>query len=95
VVDLLHESLLDTVTLDTGQVDFGRKGGMSMAKQVKALIQVLRKESERKGSSVFTFLEISAFVQLLKLKGDAEAMIDVMRTESYLLLKGSKLYQLL
>jgi hypothetical protein len=47
------------------------------------------------GSSVFTFLEISAFVQLLKLKGDAEAMIDVMRTESYLLLKGSKLYQLL
>jgi hypothetical protein len=43
------------------------------------------------GSSVFTFLEISAFVQLLKLKGDAEAMIDV----TYLLLKGSKLYQLL
>jgi hypothetical protein len=94
-VDLLHESLLDTVTLDTGQVDFGRKGGMSMAKQVKALTQVLRKESERKGSSVFTFLEISEFVQLLRLKGDAEAMIDVMRTESYLLLKGSKLYQLL
>ena len=35
VVDLLHESLLDAVTLDTGQIDFGRKGGMSMAKQVR------------------------------------------------------------
>ena len=34
VVSLLHESLLDTITLDTGQVDFNRKGGMSMAKQV-------------------------------------------------------------
>jgi hypothetical protein len=45
----------------------------------------------QKVPSVFTFLEISAFVQLLKLKGDAEAMIDV----TYLLLKGSKLYQLL
>ena len=94
-MDLLHESLLDTVTLDTGQVDFGRKGGMSLAKQVKALTQVLRKEGERKGSQIFTFLEIHEFVQLLKLKGDTEGLIDVMRTESYLLLKGPKLYQLL
>jgi hypothetical protein len=83
------------VTLDTGQVDFGRKGGMSLAKQVKALTQVLRKEGDRKGSQIFTFLEIHEFVQLLKLKGDTEGLIDVMRTESYLLLKGPKLYQLL
>lgn len=34
VVDMLHESLLDAMTLDTGKIDFGRKGGMSMAKQV-------------------------------------------------------------
>ena len=35
VVQLLHESLLDAFTADTGEVDFGRKGGMSLAKQVK------------------------------------------------------------
>lgn len=35
VVQLLHESLLDAFTTDTGEVDFGRKGGMSLAKQVK------------------------------------------------------------
>lgn len=34
VVQLLHESLLDAFTTDTGEVDFGRKGGMSLAKQV-------------------------------------------------------------
>ena len=35
VVQLLHESLLDAFTTDTGEVDFGRKGGMSLAKQVR------------------------------------------------------------
>lgn len=34
VVQLLHESLLDAFTTDTGEIDFGRKGGMSLAKQV-------------------------------------------------------------
>lgn len=38
VVQLLHESLLDAFTTDTGEVDFGRKGGMSLAKQVKECI---------------------------------------------------------
>jgi len=36
VVQLLHESLLDAFTTDTGEVDYSRKGGMSLAKQVPA-----------------------------------------------------------
>jgi DNA helicase MCM8 len=39
VVDLFNECMLDAVTLDSGEIDFGRKGGMSMAKQVKALVR--------------------------------------------------------
>ena len=62
---------------------------------MKALTAVLRKESERKGSNLFSLHEIHDFVQLLKLKGNTEAIVDVMRTESYLLMKGNKLYQLL
>ena len=37
-MQLLHESLLDAFTTDTGEVDFGRKGGMSLAKQVNIII---------------------------------------------------------
>ena len=37
VVQLLHESLLDAFTTDTGEIDFGRKGGMSLAKQVEQM----------------------------------------------------------
>mmetsp|Transcript_16885 Transcript_16885/g.25436 ORF Transcript_16885/g.25436 Transcript_16885/m.25436 type:complete len:417 (-) Transcript_16885:132-1382(-) len=94
VVDMLHESLLDAVTLDTGQIDFGRKGGMSTAKQVKALVHVLRKEGERRNSYIFSLKEISEFVQLLRLKNDVSSLVDIMRTECYLLLKGPRLYQL-
>jgi DNA helicase MCM8 len=41
VVDLFNECMLDAVTLDSGEIDFGRKGGMSKAKQVKALVSLL------------------------------------------------------
>ena len=47
VVDILHESLLDAVTLDTGQIDFGRKGGMSMAKQVPVMCPYLHNQDGR------------------------------------------------
>lgn len=34
VVSLLQESILDTLTSELGVIDIGRKGGMSLAKQV-------------------------------------------------------------
>ena len=34
VSQLLHESLLDAFTTETGVMDFGRKGGLSLSKQV-------------------------------------------------------------
>lgn len=34
MVKLLQESLLDVFTDDTGVVELGRKGGLSLAKQV-------------------------------------------------------------
>ena len=34
VVHLLQESILDACTTDSGVIDFNRKGGMSIAKQV-------------------------------------------------------------
>ena len=59
------------------------------------MAQVLRREGQRRGGSMlFTHKEISEYVSLLKLKNDVGSIIDVMRTECYLLLKGPKLYQL-
>jgi hypothetical protein len=48
-VQLLHESLLDAFTTDTGEVDFGRKGGMSLSKQMKSLVSALNREVTVRG----------------------------------------------
>ena len=34
VVNLLQESILDSLTTESGVIEIGRKGGMSLAKQV-------------------------------------------------------------
>jgi DNA helicase MCM8 len=94
VVQLLQESLLDAFTTETGEIDLKRKGGMSIAKQVKALAQMLSKEANLKGSTMFSRVEILEIILRMKLEKDGSSLIDVMMTESYLLAKGNKTYQL-
>lgn len=94
VVQLLQESLLDVFTTECGAIDSGRKGGISLAKQVKGLVQVMTRECTLRGSNMFSRQDISALCQKLALDKEVDALIDVMRTECYLLLKGPRLYQL-
>jgi DNA helicase MCM8 len=94
VVQLLQESLLDVFTTDSGIIDAGRKGGISLAKQVKALVKVMTREAGVRGSNMFSRQDIGVLCQKLALDKEVDALIDVMRTECYLLLKGPRLYQL-
>ena len=59
-------------------------------------VTALRKKTSSSGSSIFTRNDIRDTAAMLKLKDVAniDELIDVMRTECYLLLKGPKLYQL-
>ena len=166
VVQLLHESLLDAFTTETGAIDLGRKGGISLAKQVcvfgddsyrtllhllslslicdiyygyhayglhacatihcrtiylsmhpsvctfstsvssciclsvatvqvKALVGTLSREAKIRGNNIFSRADIGEICARLRIDKDLDSLIDVMRTECYLLLKGPKLYQLM
>lgn len=55
----------------------------------------MKKEVVHRSSNMFTRLDIVTLCERLRLNKEADAMIEVMRTECYLLLKGPKLYQLL
>jgi DNA helicase MCM8 len=95
VVQLLQESLLDAFTTETGEMEFSsRKGGISTAKSIKSLIKLMTREAAIKGSNIFSKYEISEYVSKLKLDKDVDTLIESMRTECYLLLKGPKLYGL-
>ena len=54
----------------------------------------MTRESALRGSNMFTRQEILALCQKLALDKEVDSLIDVMRTECYLLLKGSRTYQL-
>eukprot|EP00595_Chromulina_sp_UTEXLB2642_P003264 CAMPEP_0196763286 /NCGR_PEP_ID=MMETSP1095-20130614/3749_1 /TAXON_ID=96789 ORGANISM="Chromulina nebulosa, Strain UTEXLB2642" /NCGR_SAMPLE_ID=MMETSP1095 /ASSEMBLY_ACC=CAM_ASM_000446 /LENGTH=669 /DNA_ID=CAMNT_0042116115 /DNA_START=287 /DNA_END=2296 /DNA_ORIENTATION=- len=94
VIELLQESLIDAFTNDVGEIELGRRGGMSLSKQVKALVKTMQRESEIKGSSLFSKDDITSHIKRLKIDRDADSLIEVLRTECYLLKKGPKNYQL-
>jgi hypothetical protein len=55
---------------------------------------VLCKESKLRDSILFKESEIEVLVKKLQLTMDTTSAIEVLRNETYLLLKGPKLYQL-
>ena len=94
VIDLLHESLLDAFTNESGVVELGRKGGGSLVKQVKALVNALTKQARARNNNVFRTDEIMDICALLKLEKEPSSLIETMNTECYLLKKGPRLWQL-
>jgi hypothetical protein len=63
-------------------------------RQIKALVTVMSKEASLRGNKVFHRNDIDILSLKLKLTKDIEDIIEMMKTEGYLLVKGPKLYQL-
>ena len=68
---------------------------------MKALAQALSRESESRNSNMFTKQDIDRVAGRLGVTGanagigvGLDGVIDVMRTEGFLLLRGPRLYQL-
>jgi hypothetical protein len=66
------------------------------------MVTALRREAERRGSAVFKHMELAELAGRVFQGGggvgagvDLQAIIDTMRAESFLILKGTRLYQLL
>lgn len=61
---------------------------------MKTLFAALSSESRARSSALFKVSEIDAICSRLQLRVDVLALVEVMRDECLLLLKGPKLYQL-
>jgi len=98
VVDLLHESLLDAFTSETGRVDLGAKL-TSKTKQIKAIVAQLHKEAAARGGradALFSRDDIRHVMAGLHI--DTGAVDDIITTMHeglcYLLKKGARMYAL-
>ena len=95
VVSLLEQSLLETFRTDTGSFDFGRRGGMSLSKQVKAFVSELNRHAQRKTSSLFQSSELLEIASRMALGiSDFQGFLDVLNEQCYILKKGVRLWQL-
>ncbi|KAG7379494.1 hypothetical protein PHYBOEH_011924 [Phytophthora boehmeriae] len=89
VVDIMQECLLDAYTTDDGNLDFGRSGGMSLAKKVKAYVARLMKAAARRNTSLFSMEDLLEVADSMGLKvDDFRDFVDILRNECYLLKKG-------
>ncbi|TMW66782.1 hypothetical protein Poli38472_014094 [Pythium oligandrum] len=94
VVDIMQECLLDTYITDDGNLDFGRSGGMSLAKKVKTYVARLMKAAERRNTAMFTFEELLEVGNSMGLQVDNfHDFVDILRNECYILKKGPKLFK--
>lgn len=94
VVDIMQECLLDTFITEDGNLDFGRSGGMSLAKKVKAYVARLMKAAERRNTSMFSFEDLLEVANSMSLQvDDFRDFVDILRNECYLLKKGPQQYK--
>lgn len=70
VIEILKESMLDTLTTESGELDFGRSGGISLAKKVKAFIQRLKLDVVVRNSDMYTFDQLLDVANQMALKVD-------------------------
>ena len=95
VVALLQESSMDVFADNLGTIiDCSKRGGQSMSKQVKALVSVLIKEASIRENKMFHKNDIETLSAKLHLSKDVDDIIETMKVEGYLLVKGPKLYML-
>ena len=94
VVEIMQECMLDTSVTEDGSLDFGRSGGMSLAKKVKAYVARLMKAAARRNTSLFSMDDLLEVADGMALKvDDFRDFVDILRNECYLLKKGPMQYK--
>lgn len=81
--------------VDKGEVDINNIGSLSGPKQTKIFIEKLKERAAEKGDKIFSFHDLSNISRSLNMQvGDFRHYIDKLNAQNYLLMKGSKIYEL-
>lgn len=109
VVELMQESLFDaledmTFTQNQRNINVSTKnlskitnfGALSVPKQTKFFIEKLNEEADQKNSDLFEYQDLLKIAKGLNMSvgSDFCSYIDKLNYENYLIMKSSKLYQL-
>jgi DNA helicase MCM8 len=94
VVNLMRESMLDTLTDEFGGIDFGRTSGNSKKGECDKFRKALHRQAEASGKSLFHMDELRQIASGLGIKC-VDRVVESLNSNQILLMKGNRTYQLL
>jgi DNA helicase MCM8 len=97
VIEIMRESMLATLTDETGQVDLSRSTGMSRSKDARKFVAALHAESQRMRSAIFDKASLKRIAQSIGIDADGERFLTLIETinyQGYVTKKGHGKYEL-
>jgi DNA helicase MCM8 len=97
VIEIMRESMLATLTDETGQVDLSRSSGMSRSKDARRFVAALHAESQRTRSALFDKGALKRIARSVGIDADGERFLTLIETinyQGYVTKKGQGKYEL-
>jgi DNA helicase MCM8 len=97
VIEIMRESMLATLTDETGQVDLSRSTGMSRSKDARRFVAALHAESQRMRSALFDKGTLKRIARSVGIDADGERFLTLIETinyQGYVTKKGQGKYEL-
>lgn len=94
VIEIMRESMIETLTDETGVLDLGRASGMSRHKDAKRFVAALHAEAKRRREAIFDRKGLKAVAERIGIEGERfERLIETVNHQGYIVKKGVRLWE--
>lgn len=96
VIEIMRESMLETLTDETGQIDLGRSSGMSRSKDARLFVAALHAEAERTRTALFDKSSLRRVADSIGINSGErfDTLIETINYQGYVTMKGGGRYEL-
>ena len=95
VIEVMRQSMLETLTDEHGAIDLGRSNGMSRSKDVRAYVKALNAEATRSRSATFDKAKLRRVAERIGITGDRlDRVIESINYQGYMIKKKGGSWQL-
>lgn len=95
VIEIMRESMIETLSDETGTVDLGRASGMSRHKEAKRFIAAVNAEAKRKRTALFDRSSLRGVAERIGIVGERfERVVETVNHQGYLIKKGGRKWEL-
>lgn len=95
VIEIMQESMIETLTDECGTLDLGRASGMSRSRDARKFITALHAEARRSRSALFDRRTLRNVAENIGISGERfETLVETVNYQGYLMKKGVRKWEL-